>query len=218
MLENVKPKDLIFNLTAISILLVLFSLGIAYYIDSLNYKRLNPPSIFNSQQKTIKIIGGQTLKIPNDWFLYTQKNEPQFVEKIELLFSIPIIKGRTPANIEVIIQPLRKVTTSALLLDNVYIHKFLPEEIKGPPGLVGKPIKNTIGYIDESVWYDPVLANPFVAKCNKPVINGGKNRCIRTTQISNKLAATYSFDFETLYGWKQFDKQAEKWLRQIDGL
>ena len=218
-MSNTKhPENLWFNLGLIVIIIISLALGLAYYIDNLSNSKKTEPSLLNISSKTLQIIANKNLKIPNQWFRYDIPTERQIVEKIELVFLLPILDNEQNAYIDVTIEPLRKAQTSILLLNNVYLHQFLPQEIKQINGLIGKPLKDSLGNIGETVFYDPISAKPFTAKCMQGLNGNTPKRCIRTVQISEKLVATYSFDYAVLIGWRQFDVFAQKWLAKIEGL
>ena len=104
------------------------------------------------------------------------------------------------------------------LLDGVYLHQFMPEQLTGPPGLIGKPLVATEGYANETVWYDAINASPFVAKCIAPVAEGEASRCIRTVYLGPGIAAVYSFDEDVLASWRKFDAALDVPLKQIGAL
>ena len=83
----------------------------------------------------------------------------------------------------------------------------MPEELSGPPGLVGKPLTATEGFENETVWYDALSATPFVAKCIAAPDGQGPAQCLRTVALSGGIAAVYSFSADVLDGWKDFDSQ-----------
>jgi hypothetical protein len=100
----------------------------------------------------------------------------------------------------------------------VYLHQFLPDQLKGPPGLIGKPLVPAEGYANETVWYDAISAAPFVAKCIAPVLEAQPGRCIRTVYLGPGIAAVYSFDADVLENWRAFDAQLHPLLKQIGAL
>ena len=69
-----------------------------------------------------------------------------------------------------------------MLLDGVYLHQFEDKQLTGPPGLVGKPLTASEGFAGETVWYDALSADPFVAKCLAPVAPGEPTQCLRTVR------------------------------------
>ena len=201
----------------IVILLIFAAIGLAYYLDNIKQKR---PKLakFDDNIKLSKIIGGKKLLIAQSWFRFSQLTSDEFVEKVELVFLFNFDDAQSKKPIYVTIQPKRKALASAKLLDTVYLRQFSTDENKVIKGLIGKPLKPITGYKGETVFYDPISANPFVAKCIDPVIKNESKKCIRTVDISNNLSATYSFDFDILNYWRQFDEQAKLWLSKIDGL
>jgi hypothetical protein len=100
----------------------------------------------------------------------------------------------------------------------VYLHQFLPEQLAGPPGLVGKPLRADGGYADEVVWYDPLSAEPFVAKCSKPIASAATGQCLRTVYLGPGVAAVYAFPEPALPHWRDFDAELTARLGQIGAL
>ena len=96
--------------------------------------------------------------------------------------------------------------------DRVYLHQFEEQTLSGVPGLVGKPMRPSNGYAGESVWYDALSPNPFVAKCVAPVAEDGVAQCVRTVYLPSGIAAIYTFDATILQSWRQFDVEMERWL------
>ncbi len=82
-------------------------------------------------------------------------------------------------------------------------------------GLVGKPLSGAEGFEGETVWYDPLSARPFVAKCIEPVEAGQPAACLRTVHLPGQIALTYRFDASLLPYWKTFDETLKPWLVQI---
>lgn len=211
-------KDLTFNLFAIALVLIFLGIAVAYYIDSLKQSEVKPPSLNDNEILIAKIISGQKLLIPATWFKYNEERQTEFVDSIELVFILPLVENKPNIEIQVTLAPKRLNIPSAQLLDDVYLHQFSSNEINAPKGLIGKPLKTMVGNIEENVFYDPFSSNPFVAKCMDKIVRETSRRCIRTVQISVQLSATYSFKYETLLGWKNFDIEAQKWLSKINGL
>ncbi len=218
MAKNNNPKDLLFNLFAIALGLIFAGLALAYYIDNLEQPKTKPPSLNDNEILLTKIISGQKLEIPATWFKYSEERQTEFVDYTELLFVLPLIADKPSMIIQVTLALKRLNIPSAQLLDDVYLHQFLPKEINSPRGLIGKPLKTMVGNIEENVFYDPLSANPFVAKCMDKIVPQSSKMCVRTVQISPQLSAIYSFEYEALLGWRNFDIEAQKWLDKIDGL
>ena len=217
-MKTARPRHFGFNIAFITLVAAILGVGVAYYIDSVNQKRLELPSLDNSTPLVTKIVGGQSLGAPAPWFRFFEPEGEEFVERIELIFALPLGVGDKVGEVQVVIAPLREARPGAELLDAVYLHQFKPEQISGPTGLIGKPLKDATGFEGEIVWYDPISPNPFVAKCRLPVAETSTQKCIRTVRISEKLAATYKFDFELAGAWKRFDIEAGKWLAKINGI
>ena len=74
-----------------------------------------------------------------------------------------------------------------------------------PAGLIGKPLQATDGYDGETVWYDALSADPFVAKCVAPVAEARRRRCLRTVYLGPGIAAVYAFDARVLATGREFD-------------
>src|SRR5690606_9834783 len=121
--------------------------------------------------------------------------------------------------VDVTLLPRSRVRPSAALLDGVYLHQFAEGQLSGGPvGLVGKPLKGGEGYAGEVVWYDALAADPFVAKCSKPVAAATEGQCLRTVYLAPGIAAIYAFPDGALAGWRAFDVEMGKRLRGIGAL
>jgi hypothetical protein len=204
-----------FNLAVIAIVVAALGLGLAYGIDALSRqqsaKRPEGPDL-------VRNMGGLELRIPTGWFRYQEAQVSGFVSKIEL--TLPVALGESGASvpIDVTLMPPSKVRPSARLLDGVYLHQFLPAELSGPPGLIGKPLRGTDGFEGETVWYDALSPDPFVAKCNEPVGGATVSRCLRTVNLAPGLAAIYTFDSGLLMHWQDFDAAVKPGLVRIGAI
>ena len=94
----------------------------------------------------------------------------------------------------------------------------MPQQLSGPVGLVGKPLKASEGYENETVWYDPLASSPFVAKCEAPIVAGAAGHCLRTVYLGPGIAAIYGFADDVLGNWKKFDAELHPRLTEIGAL
>jgi len=207
-----------FNLAAIVLVVTLVGIGIAYKIDDWSRDSQKLPMLRTAGPTISKVIGGHQLFVPPAWFRTADQRREEFSERIDLIFALPLGPNGRVSEIEVTLLPLSRVRSSALLLDAVYLHQFLPEQVEGPVGLVGKPLKSAEGFQNETVWYDPLSVEPFVAKCIAPITNGASGTCVRTVPLNDKIAATYIFDISIINEWKRFDAEAATWLNRIGGI
>lgn len=212
------PPSIAFNLGLIAVGVMLLGIGVAYFIDAIGHRETPLPSLLTAGPTIEKTVGGQTLAIPPAWFRFAEQRFPGFTEKIDLLFALPLGPNNSLREVNVLLEPASRTRSSARLLDAVYLHQFLPEQIDGPLGLIGKPLRNRDGFQNETVWYDPITSNPFVAKCVAPVFDNMPAICVRTVTLSGNVSATYAFDRELLEQWRVFDEEASKWLLKIGGI
>jgi hypothetical protein len=149
-------------------------------------------------------LAATDLHVPANW-LKAQRGGG-FAEAIELMVPIRLagIGERLPVSITLL--PRNRAAPSAALLDTLYIHRFTTGQVNGPRGLIGKPLVPEAGYQDETVWYDPVTGNPFVAKCL--TLAGAPDadaECMRTVPFGQKISAVIRFDRRALAQWQDFD-------------
>ena len=202
-----------FNLGAVALILAVAGLGLAYAIDAAGSAARSSPA-----QAVSRTLGGKDLVIPASWLREDAERSEGFAKQVEIGLMLPLGPEAAPREIDVTLVPRSRVRPSSSLLDGVYLHQFMPEQLNGPPGLIGKPLVAAEGYAGETVWYDAISPAPFVAKCIAPVAEGQPGRCIRTVTLGPGIAAIYSFDEDVLYAWRQFDARLHPALVQIGAL
>ena len=207
-----------FNLAAIAVLMGLLGLGAAYLLDAAGRGARTQPHRLDAETTLTRTLGGADLEIPRSWFRYEEQRVEGFAKEIDLRLELPLGLEGKPQAIEVTLVPRSRARPSASLLDGVYLHQFLPEQLSGPPGLVGKPLAPTEGYANETVWYDALSAEPFVAKCSKPIAAAATGQCLRTVYLGPGIAAVYAFPEPALQHWRDFDAELTARLGQIGAL
>jgi hypothetical protein len=211
------PKDsrhsIGFNLGIIFLLVAVAGLGLAYAIDAAAHA--THEELSGSVTRT---LGGRELTVPVVWLREDAERTAGFAKQVEIGLDLPLGPEAAVREIDITLVPRSRARPSASLLDGVYLHQFMPEQLNGPPGLIGKPLIAAEGYAQETVWYDAISAAPFVAKCIAPVAEGEPGRCIRTVYLGPGVAAIYSFDEDVLANWKRFDAELHPALKQMGAL
>lgn len=208
------PPSLAFNLAGIAVLALLLAVGAAYLIDEMGRTTRVPTPSLEDANPIVQTISGRELTIPTSWFRYGEQIRDGFTNQIDLTVMFAP-DGAAPLPVQVMLLPRSRARTSSALLDAVYLHQFGDETLAGIPGLVGKPLGPAAGYEGEHVWYDPLSANPFVAKCMAPISPGAPEQCVRTVYLPSGIAAVYAFDATALPSWRQFDEHMQQWLEKI---
>jgi hypothetical protein len=212
--QGQSPHGLAYNMAGIAALVLLIAVGAAYLIDELGRSARTPVPTLNDDNPVSQTISGRELAIPTAWFRFGEQIRSGFTNQIDLRVMLTGVDG-APLPIDVTLLPRSRARTSASLLDGVYLHQFTDETLSGVVGLVGKPMLNSNGYAGESIWYDALSPNPFVAKCLEPVDPDGTQQCVRTVYLPSGMAAIYAFDATVLQSWRQFDAEMELWLTRI---
>jgi len=216
--RRAEPHSVGYTMAAIMLAVAMLALAGAYGLSGLVTHPRPPARLDSTSPALARTLVGRQLTIPSSWFRAGADNSDGFASRIELELSPALGRNGTPASIETTLLPLSQVRPSASLLDGVYLHQFMPNELAGPPGLVGKPLYGTGGYEGETVWYDALSQDPFVAKCVAPPDQQGQAWCLRTVALANGIAVVYGFDFDVLYAWRAFDGEMHKWLARIGAL
>ncbi len=211
------PHSVGFTLFAIALVIVMAGLVMAYGLSALTGLRPSPAGVAAGQIEERTLIGRQ-LHIPAGWLRDAADKPKGFSSQIALSVVVPLGRNGGPTTVGIMLLPLSQVRPSASLLDGVYLHQFMPNELSGPPGLVGKPLYSTEGYENETVWYDALSQNPFVAKCAAAPVDGQPASCLRTVGLPGGIAAVYSFDADALSSWKSFDMVMGEVLGRIGAL
>jgi uncharacterized membrane protein YuzA (DUF378 family) len=203
-----------YNLAGIAVIVLLLAVGAAYLVDRLSHEGDAPTPLLGDGDVVTQTISGRELTIPRTWFRFGEQLRDGFTSQIDLSVMIDIGENAASQPVNVTLMPRSRARTSASLLDAVYLHQFRDETADGVPGLVGKPMAASNGYRDETVWYDAISPNPFVAKC-LATVPGTTPQCVRTVYLPSGIAAVYSFDATLLDTWRDFDRQMEQWLTPI---
>jgi hypothetical protein len=213
------PSPLGFNLMAIAVGAAMLALGAAYLIDAAGKANRSDGRGDDIGLVLNRSLGGHDLQIPASWFRYEELATDGFAKQIELRLQLPLGAKGKAQTIDVTLLPRSRARPSAALLDGVYLHQFEDGQLSGGPvGLVGKPLRPTEGYAGEVVWYDALAADPFVAKCSKPVESAVVGQCLRTVYLAPGIAAVYAFPETALAGWRAFDAEMGERLREIGAL
>lgn len=206
-----------FNLAAIALGVAIGGLAVAYGIDAAG-RRLHAASGQSADAMVARTLGSTVLTIPAGWFISDPATPESFAKQVDLEVALPLGPDGASRKIEISLTQRSRVRPSATLLDGVYLHQFKPDQLSGPPGLIGKPLEAQDGYEGETVWYDPISSSPFVAKCSAPIVDSAQGQCLRTVYVGPGVAAVYSFDADVLENWKKFDAELHPLLNRIGAL
>lgn len=213
-----QPHPVGLNLLTIGVGVAVLAVGAAYLIDAAGKARTDALRLADEVALS-RTLGGHELEIPRAWFRYDEEATAGFAKQIDLRLELPLGSQGKAEVVDVTLLPRSRVRPSAALLDGVYLHQFEEGQLPGGPvGLVGKPLKPGEGYAGEAVWYDALAADPFVAKCSKPVAAAADGQCLRTVYLAPGIAAVYAFPEAALAGWRAFDAEMGKRLRAIGAL
>lgn len=208
----------LFNLLGLGLIIVLCGLLLAYFIDA----SIEPPATPTISQFQppfqATTIGGTELIVPKSWFRNSLRLSGNFADQASLAVRVRFNQVAPLQTIDVTFLPLSAAQPSASLLDSVYLRQFQPQQVSGPSGLIGKPLTPKDGFANETVWYDPLSAYPFVAKCMAPLVEGQPQRCMRTIRAKGSLSVTYEFDFAALQSWRAFDAVLSPYLAAAGAL
>lgn len=216
---SVRASDLpsAYNLTVIGLLAILAGLGMGYFINALSEApRTAPVSEFAAPFVDVNIAGAP-LNIPQDWLRNQNMATGGFADQVDLLLTLDF-GTRAPETLGLLLTPHSRAQSSAYLLDKVYLHLFMAEQVSGPAGLIGKPLRGDDGFEGETVWYDPLSPMPFVAKCQAAPVPDEPDLCMRTVRLTDGLSVTYSFHETLLFDWPAFDETTRAVLEQIGAL
>jgi hypothetical protein len=205
-----------FNLAVIAVGVAIAGLGLAYGIDAIGRSAHAPAPLPGSVSQ---MLGSTQLNVPTAWFASAEVPPGGgFAKQIDLSLNLPLGPDSALRQVDVTLTQRSRVRPSATLLDGVYLHQFMAQQLTGPVGLVGKPLSAADGYAGETVWYDPLASSPFVAKCDAPVAADQPGQCLRSVYLGSGIAAIYSFPDDVLGNWRRFDAEMHPLLTEIGAL
>ena len=209
-----RPHSIGFNLGVIALIVATFAVGLAYLLNAAERRAATaaPPVTDSILART---IGGTALTIPSSWLVTDSTDDGSFARQVDLVLTLPLGPDGAARKVEVTLTQRSRVAPSASLLDGVYLHEFKPDQLSGPPGLIGKPLLAEDGFESETVWYDPLSPSPFVAKCGAPIAAGRPGRCLRAVYLPSGIAVIYTFDDDVLGAWRKFDAAMHPLLARI---
>ena len=213
-----EPHSVPYNLGLLALVAALAGLGLAYGIDAMGRAAQPVVDTGANGPLVVRSMGGRDLRIPESWVRDDANGAAGFSKAIELSLVLPLGPDGSPRSIGVTLLPRSQIRPSSSLLDGVYLHQFMSEQLSGPPGLIGKPLVAADGYADETVWYDPISANSFAAKCIAPVSGETVGRCLRSVYLGPGIAAIYDFGEDVLASWRQFDAEIDARMGLIGAL
>ncbi|VAW21626.1 hypothetical protein MNBD_ALPHA11-743 [hydrothermal vent metagenome] len=204
-----------FNLAALALILLMAGLGIAYWLNGFASTRTQITSSVYAAPIVTKTLANTNMQIPQIWLNILTQSTQKDVQAVDLTLKISVADQEQSIPINLRISEASQAEPSAYLLDSVYVLRFSKTQIGGFKGLVGKPLKAQDGYESETVWYEPISDNPFVAKCID--FEGSKSalNCLRTIRLNSQLSATYQFAQSELEYWRQLDGAIIPLMRQI---
>ena len=212
-----RPRAVGHTMVIIMVAVTLVALAGACALDFWLHGMAKPVDAPGEATEARTLVGRQ-MTIPVSWFRGGADRQEGFASEIDLRVHLPLGKDGSDAAVDVTLVPLSQARPSASLLDGVYLHQFMPNELAGPPGLVGKPLYATEGFEGETVWYDALSPNPFVAKCSAAPDGAGPAQCLRTVALPGGIAAVYAFSARLLDRWKAFDPAMREVLKRIGAL
>ena len=204
-----------FNLAALALILSVVGLGVAYWLDA-NGKPSPPPapSVFGAPFLE-KTLAGTQLKIPTAWQNPATHINDKTLDFLDLILQVVFSENSDLQTINVHLTPSDQSQPSAQLLNSVYMLRFSQSQLNTISGLIGKPLRQEEGFQNETVWYDPIGSNPFVAKCIVLDANNTAPNCLRTVQLTPEISATYQFNESNLIHWRNFDIKLNDFISKI---
>jgi len=199
-------KNLGFNLISLVLMVTLVTIGVAYTIDALVRHTETDKYLADDGYRLEKIIAGVTLKVPPAWLIDPAQIPEKFADRLDLLLPVKFGPDLPTQTIRATLKPRAGIYASAQLLDTVYLHRDNTPHLTADTGLVGKNLLAKDGYQTETVWYDPISPNPFVAKCAQQITLTDHPICLRTLILPSGIAVTLVFEERALRHWRIMDQ------------
>lgn len=205
--------DVMTNVLGLIVITAFVAIGLAYAIDALN-RRAGTDRGTDVPVAMVPVnVSGVALSVPAPWLKYPEQLESAFADRLDL--SVTLELGSEPVSVTLTLLPKTRVRSSAALIDSVYLQHFTGDERRGAPGLIGKPLTGGEGYDGETVWYDPIRFNPFVAKCAPPLDAEKSGSCLRTLILDSGLAVIVDFPDTALKDWREFNAPLASTLTSV---
>ena len=202
--KTAAQRDVLANLVMLALIVVLVALGAAYGIDALSRASNSASTDAASDLRVPVNVAGVALNVPEAALRTGQQTGSAFADRLDLRIPLTLAEDTT-LPFDLTLMPKARARASAALLDSVYLQHFTGAEKRGVPGLIGKPLTGGDGYDGETVWYDPISADPFTAKCAPPIAEGDDGTCMQVLVLDSGLSAILGFPESALQHWRAFD-------------
>ncbi|WP_417582296.1 hypothetical protein [Pelagibacterium sp.] len=206
----------IYAVAILGLFVAIAGLGAAYGLRSWFEAQAHNHATPELTTSHIITIGAQRYVMPAALLSESSQRRDGFSDRMDFTIALPLGTGDTLSEVAITIMPRGRMRTSAALLDSVYLHQFSGTQLSGVQGLVGKPLDSDAGTAGETVWYDPLNANPFVAKCMTPIaMTIGDKTCMRVLSLADRNTAIVTFNPVVLDNWRRFDTHIEAALAPL---
>ncbi len=210
----VPNREVLQNLIGLALIVALLAIGAGYALDAMSRHQRETAGKKAPESFVSANISGVALTLPKSALSSADQSNTDFSDRIDMKIALDL-GDATPETVGLTLVPKARARASAALLDSVYLQHFSPEEKRGISGLIGKPLIGSDGYGGETVWYDPLQADPFVAKCAPPLGEESTGQCLRTLVLDSGLSAVLGFSDTALIHWRQIDTPLAAFLDRI---
>lgn len=192
--------------------------GLLHMAIDLYRERMTLTGLTDDPRPVVLTIAGDTLSIPANMIRFAGTRRGGAVERADLTLHWPTLEGYSEPLAEAFKDgsPMAPIVFASIAardspldstarLGDVYARFFTDRPIGGPSGLVGRRLAAESGYSGEVVFFDPVAARPFVARCLEAATPEVPATCLRDVDFGRGLSLLYRFNRVLLPEWRALD-------------
>jgi hypothetical protein len=97
----------------------------------------------------------------------------------------------------------------------IYPRYFAEGQFAGPDGLIVKRFRDGTPYQGDDLFYDPITADPFMARCSRPGAGETPGICLVERRIAGAVDVTARFPRDWLIEWRILAKAIDHVIRTL---
>jgi hypothetical protein len=173
-------------------------------------------------------IGGQVFNVPPAAIRVPLQRHAGPHERIDLAFLWPELTPPDPTakpalreepltfdRLFISLAGLSGTVSAAERYRQIYPRYFAQGQFAGPDGLIVKRFRDGTPYQGDDLFYDPIMPDPFMARCSRPGAGETPGTCLVERRIAGAVDVTVRFPRDWLSEWRTLANAIDHVIRSL---